>query len=235
MAGHCRARSNATSVSRSCSIGRVWRIQRPRVDGTVLEQTLVPGQNDARLVVRQPHDLVIVVVVAIKGIEAEQAQVSRQRAQMHVEHEPRAPQRPRPQTRQRRHIEALEHRVDGDPVAVAQAPGKVDRLAVDQHQIDLGVRHADRFDDVLDRRRAVEGVAERALAQLGAQEVVQLLVEAKVGDRLRRPGLRATTLPGRHSRAGCGRCRRSRDPRWQSDRARPSKCLAASPAQARRG
>jgi hypothetical protein len=63
---------------------------------------------------------------------------------------------------------------------MAAPPREVDGLAVDQHEIDFGVRHAQRLDGILDRRCAVERVAERPLASIKRQEVVQLLVEAEL-------------------------------------------------------
>jgi hypothetical protein len=48
------------------------------------------------------------------------------------------------------------------------------------------MRHAQRLDDVLDRDRTAERVLEAALATLGREEVVQLLVEAEAGDAVPR-------------------------------------------------
>lgn len=50
------------------------------------------------------------------------------------------------------------------------------------------VRHADRFDDVFDRGIAANAAPEGALSKRSRQEVVQLLVEAKLAARAGLPG-----------------------------------------------
>ena len=48
------------------------------------------------------------------------------------------------------------------------------------------MRHAERLDRILDRRRTVKAVVKRSFALLGRQEIVELLVEAKLGVPLAR-------------------------------------------------
>ena len=57
-----------------------------------------------------------------------------------------------------------------DPVAVADDALQRRRLAVHRHRADLGVRHAERLDRVLQRRRAGAGVLERMAALLLLEE-----------------------------------------------------------------
>lgn len=89
---------------------------------------------------------------------------------MHVEHERRVAQRSGTQFRDSGQIEALEHRVHRDAFAAAQKVGEIDRHFVDEDQIHLGVRDAQRLDPVLHRRGAVELVLESVLAPYRRQK-----------------------------------------------------------------
>ena len=100
----------------------------------------------------------------------------------HVDHEPGDAQGLRAQMLQRGNVEAFEHRVDGDPVAVRQRVIEAHRLAVDDDQVDLAVRHAERLDWILDGGLAVEAVFERTPAVLRREKIVQFLVKAKAGE-----------------------------------------------------
>jgi len=46
-------------------------------------------------------------------------------------------------------VRGLELRIDRHPIAIFQLSIEADRLAIDQHQFDFGVRHAQCFDHVL--------------------------------------------------------------------------------------
>src|SRR5438874_11579655 len=76
---------------------------------------------------------------------------------------------------------AREPRVYPDALPTFEPVRAADRLAVDEHELDLGVRNAERLDPVLDRRRAVELVRECDLAPLGREEAVELAEEAELG------------------------------------------------------
>lgn len=69
-----------------------------------------------------------------------------------------------------------------------------DRDAIHQNEVDLGMRHADGFDDVLYGRRAVEAVVELALAALCRQKIIEFLVEAEP----------RRVAPGASFAGGCG-------------------------------
>jgi hypothetical protein len=64
--------------------------------------------------------------------------------------------------------------------------GERDRRAVDDDEVDLGVRDAERLDGVLHRRRLGESVRDVRLATIGGEEVVQLAVAAERGVPARR-------------------------------------------------
>src|SRR5215510_12874862 len=98
---------------------------------------------------------------------------------MSVQHELRLAQGFWAQRRSRRHIESFEHRVDADPVAVPDAIVEAHRLAVGEDEINLGVRHAQRFDSVLDRGGSSELMLEGYGPVLLRKKVVQLGVKAE--------------------------------------------------------
>src|ERR1043165_10097628 len=98
---------------------------------------------------------------------------------MRVRHEASRAQRLGAHAQDRLDIEGFERRVNADPISVAQAVSESDRASVREDQLDLGVRDAERFDRVLHRCGASEWSLELALATIGSEEVVELLVEAE--------------------------------------------------------
>jgi hypothetical protein len=98
---------------------------------------------------------------------------------MHIEHEAGFAQRTRTQPGGIAQLETLEHRIHRHALATVQLVREVDRLAIDENQVDLRMRHAQRFDAVLDGRRAVERMGEGLLPAGRRQEVAQLFVEAE--------------------------------------------------------
>ncbi len=165
-------------------------------------------------------------VVAVGAVEAAQAQVARQRAQMAVEHEAQGAQWLGTERQLRADVEGLEDGIDRHAVAVADDVVEVHGDAVGDDQLHLGVGHAERLDHVLDRCTSVECVHERRLASLGREEVVQLLVEAEAGTGHRGGPIRGITAdrctrrrtrPAPRPRTGAGRG----GPSSRSRRARP--------------
>jgi hypothetical protein len=146
----------------------------------VLQEADVARQENAPLGDGAPYELRVVRGPVVERVEAKEPQVAGKRAEMHIGNEPRRSQRRRAQAHQRRDVEPLEHRVDRYPLAAAQAVREAYRGAVDEHEIDFGVRHAERLDRVFHRRGSVKAIRERALPPCGGEELVQLLVEAEV-------------------------------------------------------
>src|SRR6266700_1692321 len=101
---------------------------------------------------------------------------------MRVREEARHAKRRRSHAQQRLDVERFEYGVDADAVAVEHPVREIHRAAVYEDQIHLGMRHAERFDRILDGGRAGASGLELALVVLGGDEVVELLVEAKPGD-----------------------------------------------------
>ncbi|MNZ79435.1 hypothetical protein D3C78_980380 [compost metagenome] len=80
---------------------------------------------------------------------------------------------------QRADVQRFELGIHRQPVIVEDHPLQAHRLAVEQHQFDLGVRHPERLDHVLDRRplRALAG--EGLPPPFGRQKIVELIKEAE--------------------------------------------------------
>jgi glycosyltransferase involved in cell wall biosynthesis len=96
---------------------------------------------------------------------------------MAVQDKPCLPQWLPAYPRHRRDIEGLEDGIDADYVATGDRRAEIHRLAVYEDQVDLGVRYAERFDQMFDRLMALEGVVEGGHAALGRQKVVQFGIE----------------------------------------------------------
>jgi hypothetical protein len=75
--------------------------------------------------------------------------------------ETRLPERPGPKPNRRRYVEALEDGIHGHVVAVNEVVVESNRLPVDDNEVHLGVRDADSFDRVFDRRLTRERIGER--------------------------------------------------------------------------
>src|SRR5690606_31886984 len=119
---------------------RIGRAQPVAVrDPSVAQDSAVAGQDDAPLADRQVDDGAIVEVVAPQRVEADEAQVSGQRAEMHVEHEARDPERLRPQARDGRDVDPLEDGIHRDALA-AEEPAEAFAAAV--LAVDLGDKRA---------------------------------------------------------------------------------------------
>lgn len=114
----------------------------------------------------------------IGGVQAAHAQQGGQLCEVGVDQEAHRAQRRRPHPGERRDVEALEHRINAYPLAIAQLVGKVDRLAVHQQQVHFAVRHSAVLDQRLGRGAVVHGHLELPPAPARRQEIAQLLVEA---------------------------------------------------------
>ena len=58
--------------------------------------------------------------------------------------------------RKRTDIQALEHRIDGNPFTTPQTMGKIHRAAVHQYQVNGGMRNTYGLDRIFDRGIAVK-------------------------------------------------------------------------------
>ncbi len=119
-------------------------------------------------------------VVAVNDIEAQQPQVARQLPEIGIDDEARVAQGFVPQPYQRADVQALEHGVDADAVARLDDIGKIHGPAVDQDHFHFGVRHAEGFDQVLDRSAPRELMGKSDLAPLRRQKIIQFFIEAQL-------------------------------------------------------
>jgi len=141
------------------------------------EQTPVASEKDAALRDGRLGQCLILPVVAIESIEAAQAQVACQPAQMYVGGKASDPQRGRPHPGRRGDIKPFEHRIDAHSVAVGDPTSKIHRFSVDQNQVDLGMRHPQAFYKVLDGAPGRADIREFPAPSLGGQEAGQFGVE----------------------------------------------------------
>jgi hypothetical protein len=149
------------------------------VTAAALQQVAVPRQHDASLRGCHALYLVIIEVAVVQSVEARHAQQVGEAAQVRVGDEAGLAQCTLADAQQRRDIEQFALRIDRHPIAVAERALEAHRLAVDQNEFDLGMRHTERFDHVFGRRRARTAAGELASAPLGGKEVVQLGVETE--------------------------------------------------------
>lgn len=160
-----------------------------------LEQSSVTGKQDPPLGPRDSREHVVGPAEVVAGIEADQPEAAGQRSEVSVGDEPDLAERLGSHLGEIGDVEALEDGVDADPVAVAEAVSETDRSSVGQDEIDLRVRHPQRLERVLHRRRDNEPKRDIPLAPSERQEVVQLGIEAnRRGARHHRPTGRRLNL-----------------------------------------
>ncbi|MNZ96997.1 hypothetical protein D3C78_1162170 [compost metagenome] len=165
-------------------------------DDPPLEQLAVAGQHDASLVGGDLGDPVVLEVVIVQRIEATHAQQVGQPAEVGVGDEAQHPQRMSVHLELRIDVQRFQPRIDGQAVAIEDHPFEADRFAVEQHQLDLGVRHPERLDHVLHRGGRRAGAGKHLPTPRGREEVVELLVEAECGPD------HGASMAGEEGRAG---------------------------------
>jgi hypothetical protein len=180
----------------------------PASHRAALQQIPVPSDDDAPLRGAELRDAGVPILRIVERVEAEQTQQPRELAEMRVEHETRSPQRLRAQTVDRVDFQPLEDGVNGDPFTTLETIIEAHRKAIHQNQVDFRMRHTERLDRVLDRRRALERMLESNLAPRRGQEIVQLLVKAKCRPALPELAVHETRCRLNHSatRAGFASC-----------------------------
>ena len=116
----------------------------------------------------------------VRGVEAEQAKIASEPAEMRIRSEPRLAEWLGTYARNRSDVERFEHRVDRDPIAIADAIREIDRLGVDDHEIHFGMWNACRLDHVLHGDFPIEAAHHCNEAVMPWQEIVQFGVEAEL-------------------------------------------------------
>jgi hypothetical protein len=120
------------------------------------QQPAIPGEQGPVPGVRLLDEGVVVAVVSVGGVDAEQPQPAGERAQVHVQQEPCLGERLRPG-----------YRGDGHPLAASEpvpgrqgprAPGRtIHAQRAHAKRADLGQRHPERLHHMPQRRRPVAG------------------------------------------------------------------------------
>lgn len=118
-------------------------------DRLSLEDSLVPGQDDAPLFEGDSNDLWVVVVPAVERVEAEEPEEGGKPPEMNVEDEGGPAQRAAPNPTYALNVETFENRVDGNAVPFLNLIREVDGLAIGKHQVHLGVGNAEGLDKIL--------------------------------------------------------------------------------------
>jgi len=150
-------------------------------DDAALEERPVAGEDDPPLAGCRRDELLVREPIGVGGVEPEEPQVPSELPEVAIEEERDPAEGLPPHREEPRHIEALELRVHGQPVAQAEPRCEVHRLAVEEHELHLDVRDAEGLDHVLDRWGPLEGVGDRLLAPSRREEIVQLPVHADGG------------------------------------------------------
>ncbi len=141
-----------------------------------LEDIAVAREQYAIVRGRQRRELAVVDVVAVMGVEAAEAEVAGERAQVGIQ------RKPDPVTRSStRKVTGILDRVDINAVTVADDVPEIHRLAVDREPTDLGMGYAERLDHILDRGAPIEGMRKRDPLPFRGQEVVECVVESELG------------------------------------------------------
>ena len=143
------------------------------LDDLSLEQSTIPGQQDAVLSSGSPCQFIVLEPQVMDGVEAKHPQVPCQPAQVVIGQETWLGQSRRLKPVQVREIEGLEGREDGDAVAGSHRLVEPDPLVVGQDQVDFRVRHADSLDEILHGGRQRQGVLKRSLPSSSRQEIIQ--------------------------------------------------------------
>jgi hypothetical protein len=114
------------------------------------EQTPILGQQDAVFLTRDAGQLLIVEFIFVQCIESQHAQIPGQPTQVCIQDEAHIPQGCWLEAYVLGDVDRLTHGEDTDPITFPKPTAEIDRLAVCQDQINLGVGHTQRLDWVLD-------------------------------------------------------------------------------------
>ena len=149
----------------------------PAPNSTALEQTDIAREHHSLLAGSCVRDFK--VLLKHERVEASESQERGELAEMHVDGEPDRTAHISPDTTYPADVDAPERRIHRHVVTLQQPMGELLGSSVDQDQVDLWMRYAERLDRVLYRGTRCEGVCEPSSAVPDTQEIVQLCVESK--------------------------------------------------------
>ncbi len=164
-----------TSVS--CSRGARDLTRQPCVTSRLFEEPPVPAQDDSSLGARVADDRVIREVVCPGGVEPGHAKEACELSQVDVRNEPGLAQGCAAHSGNRGDVPGFEHGVHAHAVTLVEAAGEIRRLAVDQDEVDLGVRHSKTLDQGLGRASLRHFDRECPSSLFSGEELVELRVQ----------------------------------------------------------
>ena len=145
----------------------------------VLEQCPIMCKQNSPLAAGNLHQLRILFAARIQGVKTQKAQVCCKPSKMHVGYKPGFPQRFRSKTRLRCDIQRLEGGVDADVVAILHELCKIDRLAIDENHVHLGVGNAQVFDETFCGPATAKIMRKSAHPSFARKKIVQFRIKPK--------------------------------------------------------
>ena len=152
----------------------------PIHDLTALKQFSVSGEKYALLLTRNTGKMLVLIIISIIRVKAKEAQISRQATEMRVQDKFHGPQPLRTDFRLMRKIDRIKQWIHTYSVAIGKGIMEPDRLAVYQNQIDLWMRHTQRFNRVFNCGATREGVTEGSELSIVLQEEIQFSVKPEL-------------------------------------------------------
>ena len=145
------------------------------------QQPPVPSQQDTFFACGDVNYFAIPQTIAVNRVKTEQAQAARQLAEINVNNERSNAQWPGSQALYRSDIKALEHGVHRDTITVFQSIVEAHGFVVHQDQVDFTIWHAENFNGVLDRGLSAKPIGNSLLVIFACDEIIEFLVETKIG------------------------------------------------------
>lgn len=146
-------------------------------DDSSLEEAAIPRQQDSLLPGRDLGEFLVARIVPIHGVEPGETEVTGELAEVGIEHEAHRFSGRRPHPPDVRDVNGQEAREDGDAIGVLDPTLEAHGFAVDQDQVDLGMRNTEALDHVLHRGPADEDVRTPDMSALKRHEVAELTID----------------------------------------------------------
>jgi hypothetical protein len=143
-----------------------------------LQKTLIASQQNSSFATGELRQFRIVRISAICRVETGESQPPRQLPQVDIDDETDHLEWPRTDSRDAGDINGHEPREDRKAIAFSNEVIEGHGFAVDEHQVNLWMGHAEALDDIFDGRVTVDGVSPGDLPPLGRHEIVERAVHA---------------------------------------------------------
>lgn len=135
------------------------------------QETAIAREQGTILFLHHRQQLLVIRIAIIRDIDSEQAQISREFAEMTI----------RNKARVMRNLQAMPGEAccvgrrceDRQRTLYRELICEIDRCAADEDEIDFGVRHATRFDDIFDRCLLAQSFCSRQASSEEKRELVR--------------------------------------------------------------